>query len=131
MYGWANYKGHKNARWIYSSPTSASLADFNKWAFYNASISACNVPYAVTIEALADDGVNKIVWNGSVLKLSSAIIDGYTVRLPNVSFIPGYNSIEVDTQNKGGAGGVIFDVVDANNNPVILSGAATTMVQLT
>ena len=53
------------------------------------------------------------------------------VRIPNVSFIPGYNIIEVDIQNNIKSGGVIFDVIDANNNPIILSGAGTTMAPLT
>ena len=131
VYRRSNYGGNNKARWVNSSPISASsVPDLKIWAFYNASISACNVSYAVTIEALTHD-LNKIIWNGSVLNLSTATTDTLMVRIPNVSFIPGYNIIEVDIQNNIKSGGVICDVIDANNNPIILSGAGTTMAPLT
>ena len=131
-YSSVKFKGNTNARWIYSSPTSATSADSLKWVFSNASISACNVSYAVTIEAASknstDATVFKIRWNGSLLNVAGTKIDTYNVRIPNVSFVPGYNILELGTQNLSGAGaGVIFDVVDANNNPILLSGASTTM----
>ena len=126
---WANYKGNKNARWVYSTPTALTNADLYKWSFFNASISACNVSYAVTIEAIADDGINGISWNGSVMNPAGSTTDMYTVRYSNVSFVPGYNVLEVVAQNKSGAGGVIFDVVGSLNTPILLSGPSTTMIK--
>ena len=123
------FTGNKNARWVYSSPGSASSADTKKWGFYNASISSSNASYAVTIEAIVDDSVRGIVWNGNQINLATFSKNDSWVLVPNVSFVPGYNILEVYAQNKAGACGVLFSVTDANNNPILLSGPSTTMMK--
>ena len=123
----SNWKGSKNAKWIYSASNSAKSADSKNWSFYNASISACNVSYAVTIEAMADDMIDSIIWNGSVINPVTFKTDSNTVHIPNVSFIPSFNIIQVSCHNNTGSGGVIYSVNDSNNNDLMISSAASTM----
>ena len=53
----------------------------------NASISACNVAYAVTIQAIVDDGVNRVVWNGNQINVSTFLMILSWVLIPNVFWL--------------------------------------------
>ena len=128
-----SWYGHKSARWIYSTPKSTgAMADKFKWAFYNASINASSASFAVNIDAVVDDAFDSIKWNSSLINISSFVSANNPnfVHIPNLSFVPSYNIIELDVHNTAGAAGLIFSVTDSNNNPVMLSSSATTMVKL-
>ena len=68
-YSLIKFKENMKASWVYCLPTSTTSAEDLEWGFYSASISSCNVSYAVTIDAAKRNNIDATVfgikWNGN------------------------------------------------------------------